>query len=424
MANDFSQEEIVAFEDLMEGFNDNEIMSKNVNKYNVPGQTMARTGDTFWRPQPYIMNSFDGMDQTGNFNDKTQLSVPISIGYEKSAPWTMDAKELRDALQENRLGEAARQKISSDINNAVLDIASTRGTIVVPIAADASGFDDVAEIDATMNELGIPAEDRILALSSRDYNGMAGNLANRDYFSDKVKKAYERAYVGQIASFDTWKLDYSKRIAAAGGPAATIDTTSASTFYTPLGVTSSPTTTERLNVDNRYQTVTVSSTTGVVAGDAFTIADVYSVHHITKEATDQLKTFRVISVDSGTTMTISPPIIDPDEGAGAESEIQYQNVDTTATSATAAITWLNTDAARINPFFRKQAIELIPARYELPMGAGMSVMRATTDSGIEISFSKFIDINTYKTKFRVDAFFGVGCVAPEQAGILIFGQTS
>jgi hypothetical protein len=51
-----------------------------------------------------------------------------------------------------------------------------------------------------------------------------------------------------------------------------------------------------LNVDNRYQTVTVSSTTGVVAGDAFTIDGIEAVHHITKRSTGELKTFRVIEV--------------------------------------------------------------------------------------------------------------------------------
>ncbi|MGK3946966.1 P22 phage major capsid protein family protein, partial [Streptomyces caeruleatus] len=63
------------------------------------------------------------------------------------------------------------------------------------------------------------------------------------------------------------------------------------------------------NVDNRTQQVTVSATTGVTAGSMFTITGIESVHQITKIATGQLKTFRVISVDSGTTMTISPPMI-------------------------------------------------------------------------------------------------------------------
>jgi hypothetical protein len=83
---------------------------------------MERSQDTIWRPVPYIMNSFDGTDQTGNFNDKTQMAVPASINIEKAVPWTMSQTELRDALQENRLGEGAKQKLASDINVAVLNV--------------------------------------------------------------------------------------------------------------------------------------------------------------------------------------------------------------------------------------------------------------------------------------------------------------
>jgi len=58
MANAFSKEEIVAFENILEGFNDALILSKNINVYNTNGVTMERARDTIWRPQPYIAQSF------------------------------------------------------------------------------------------------------------------------------------------------------------------------------------------------------------------------------------------------------------------------------------------------------------------------------------------------------------------------------
>lgn len=422
MANEFSKEERVAFEELLEGFNDAEVMSRNVRKYSTDQTMMERTNDTIWRPQPYVLNSFDGQDQTGNFNDKTQLSVPASISIEKSVPWIMTATELRDALQEDRLGDSARQKLGSDINVAILNTASNLGSLVVPVNGAATGFDDVALCEAIMNEQGVPSWDRVLALSTRDYNNMAGNLADRQTMGRKVTRAYEEAFVGRIASFDTFKLDYARRIAAAGGGAITIATNNAATFYTPTAVTTNPTTSERLNVDNRFDTVTVSATAGVLAGDAFTIANVNAVHHITKEDTGQLKTFRVVEVVNGTTLKITPPLIDPNAGAGAESEIQYQNCVATSTSGTAAITWLNIDPARINPFWQMDAIEILPGRYAVPENSGAAVMRGTTDSGIEVCMTKQFDIQTYTTKFRLDTRFGVVNKAPEMSGILIFDQ--
>src|SRR5690349_3034068 len=107
-------------------------MSDHVSVYRGPDATqMERTGDVFWRPMPFIARSFDGQDQTGNFQQFTGLSVPARIGFEKSVPWIMTATELRDAMQEGRLGQSARQKIASDINVSLLNVATTYGSCVV-----------------------------------------------------------------------------------------------------------------------------------------------------------------------------------------------------------------------------------------------------------------------------------------------------
>lgn len=425
MANEFSKEERVAFEDMLEGFNDALVLSRNVNKYNTEQTMMERTSDIIWRPMPYIARTFDGMDQTGNFKNQTQLSVPSTIGFSKSSPWVMDAKELRDSLQEGRLGKAAYQKLASDVNVAIMNVASAQGSLVVKRTTAASGFDDVAQCEAVFNEQGIPMGDRYLALSTRDYNGMANNLsvASRSFGNAKSDNAYEKAFVGEVASFDTYKLDYANRIAAAaGGGGITINTTVAGAqFYVPKA-TSTAVTGERSNVDNRFQRVTVSSTASVVAGDCFTIAGNEAVHHITKQSTGQLKTHRVISVDSATTMTICPPLITGQ--GGSDAELQYQNIAVSGSgSATASIVFLNTTAAAINPFWHKDSLEIIPGRYAVPEGAGAAVMRGSTDNGIEFVWQKQYDINTMKTFYRADILFGVVNTNPEMNGIMLFGQS-
>jgi len=423
MTNAFSKEERVAFEEILEGFNDALVLSRNVAIYNTDSTMMERTGNVIWRPQPYIAQSFTGTDMTSNFKDFTQLSVPSTLGFNKSVPFILTATELRDALQEKRLGDAAKQKLASDINVAVMSVASLQGTLVVKRTAAASGFDDVAQCEAIMNEGGVPAYDRYLALSTRDYNGMASNLqvATRSFGNPKSNAAYERAYVGPVASFDTYKLDYANRIPAAAGSAITISTTDAGAqFYTPRA-TSTAGTGETANVDNRYQTVTVSSTTNVAAGDCFTIANVFNVHAITKQNTGQLKTFRVISVASSTTMVISPPIISNQVANDASAE--YQNCVVTTKSGTAAIVFLNTVAAYANPFWQKDSLEILPGRYAVPTDAGAAVMRASTDQGIELVMQKQYDINTMKTKYRLDTLFGVVNKQPEMSGIVLFSQT-
>lgn len=423
MANAFSKEERVAFEDILAGFNDSLVLSSLVTKYNTNGSQMERSSDTIWRPMPYIAQSYDGSDATSNFGDNTQLAVPATIGYQKHSTALLTAKELRDLLQENRLGQAAAQKLASDINVAVLSVASNQGTVVSKRTTAAGGYADVAEADALLNEQGIAMSDRYFALSSRDYNGMAADLAARQTMNNIPTEAYRRSYVGEVAGFQTFKMDYANRLTAAAGVTVTVN--GANQRHVPAA-TSTASTGETSNVDNRYQNLTIGVSSGTVkVGDAFTIAGVNAVHHITKQDTGQLKTFRIVEIVSGSggagVVKISPAIVAADS-TPTDAELQYKNV--TATPANgAAITFLNTAAASVNCFWHRDAIELLPASLAVPTDAGADIMRATTDQGVELVMQKQFDINTQKTKYRWDTLFGVAMVQPEMAGIMLFSQT-
>ena len=422
MSNSFSKEERVAFEDILEGFQDLLVLSRHVSIYNTDQTMMARTNDTIWRPMPYIAQSISSTPGNAiSYKNMTQLSVPSTIGFSQTVPWTMTTLDLRDALQEGRLGEGAKQKLASDINVAIMNTAAAQGTLVVPIVGAAGDYDDVSLCDTIMNEQGVPDYDRFLGLSSRDYNGMAGNLAvaTRSFGNPKSNLAYERNQVGMVAGFDTYKFDYANRIAVAAGGTTTINTTIAQAQYVPQATSISVG--GQINVDNRYESVTVSNTGGVVAGDAFTIDGIYAVHHITKVNTGQLKTFRVISVTNGTVMVISPPIISA-VTAPTDAELQYQNCKITAAASAAPINWLNTGATAINVFWQKDALEILPGRYAIPSDAGTAVMRATTDQGVELVMQKFYDIDSMVIKYRLDTLFGAVNKQPEMSGIRLFNQ--
>jgi hypothetical protein len=429
MSNSFSKEERVAFEDILEGFNDALVLSRTVSIYNTDSAMMERTNNIIYRPQPYIAQSFDGMDQTNNFTAYTQLSVPATLGFQKSVPFILDALELRDALQENRLGEAAKQKLASDINIAIMNVAAAQGSLVVTTNTAAGDYDDIALCDSIMNEQGVQAFDRYLALSSRDYNGLAGNIAggtggasvSRSFQGNKSNNAFERSFVGMVAGFETYKLDYANRIIGAEGSNTTMSTlVGANNFYVPVA-TQTAVTGETQNVDNRFQTITVTSSTDLLVGTPFEIEGVEAVHHITKQGTGFAKTFRVIQVVNATSVVITPPIISAQ--GGTDAELQYQNCIVTP-NATADITRLNLETAPVNCFWQKDALEILPGRYAVPADAGVAVMRASTDQGIELVMQKQYDVNTMKTKYRLDTLFGVVNKQPEMSGILLFNQAT
>ena len=417
MSNAFSKEERVAFEDILAGFNDAMVISKNVATYGTDGQLMERANDTIWRPMPYILTSQDRTVGTPvTAQDATQLSVPSRLGFKKNVSWNMDALELRDALQEGRLGQAAYQRLASDVNTSVRDVASLQGTLVAAITGAAGDYDDIAQAENLMNEQGIPEGDRYLALTTRDYNGLAGNLAGRqNLVSNKTLSAYERSYVGMIAGFETFKIDAGRPLAAQA-TVVTIATNGAQVRYVPDNVDANGN-----NVDNRTQTVTVSTTVGVNVGDCFTIPGIEAVHQITKESTGQLKTFRVISIESGTTMKISPPMIGANS-TPTDAELQYKNINVASTGAAQTINWLNDNATRLNPFWHKSSIELLPGRYAVPTDQGVDVMRGTTDQGLEVVMSKRFDNSTFTSLYTLDILYGVVNTNPQMNGCLIFGQ--
>jgi hypothetical protein len=432
-ATAFSKQETVFFDQLLAGFDDLLVLGRNVSKFQADPIVLERSqGTAIWRPVPYVSVSVDGpagTDISASFGDVTQLSVPIALGYDKSVPWTMTSNDLNDKQQRERKLQSAMQRLATDINVACAAVAGLQGTLVVKRTVAASGFDDLAAADSLMMEQGLVGDvsRRVAILHARDYNNMASVLAKPATSANpKVNNAYENAYVGRIASFETFKSDYTYRLTAAAGVTVTVN--GANQRYVPKA-TSTAATGEIQNVDNRYQTLAVTVTSGTIkVGDRFTIAGVNAVHHISKVDTGQLKTFTVTAIISGAGGTgniqISPPIIAADSSP-TQPESEYKNV-TAAPANGAAITWLNTVSSNVAPFWDERAIELLPGRNGLDedlTSAGAGYMRGTTELGVDVVMYKFFDINTKKYKYRCDTRFGVGMTNPEMCGLVLFSQT-
>lgn len=434
MPSAFSKQETVFFDQLLAGYDDLLTLGRNVSIYNADPTVLERSqGTQIWRPVPYVSVSTDGAagtDISGSFADVTQLSVPIGLGYDKTVPWKMTSNDLNDQQQVERKLKSAVKRLATDINMAVASVAALQGTLVIKRTSAASGFDDLAAADSTMVEQGLVGDDsrRVAILHTRDYNSMASALAKPATSANpKVNTAYEKAYVGQVSGFETFKSDYTYRLTAAAGVTCTVN--GANQRYVPQA-TSKAATGETANVDNRYQPLAISVTGGAIkAGDRFNIAGVNSVHHINKQDTGQPKTYTIVSQISGAaggsgTYMISPPIISADS-APTQVEKEYQNC--TACPATgAAITWLNTAACNVSPFWDERAIELLPGRNgvdESLVEAGAGYMRSTTELGVEVILYKFFNINTKQYQYRCDTRFGVGMTNPEMAGIVLFNQT-
>lgn len=419
MPNAFTKQEQVLFDEVIEGFDDLLVIGKAAEKFNpLDAEEQARAGDKFWLPAPMISASFDGFDQTSNFGDTTELAVPVNIGFHKVVPVKFSAKEARVESAWRSKAMSAKQKLASDVNLALFNTVALQGSVFVKRTVAPTGFDDIAMADAALTEVGVPLGDRMMALAPRVANAMAGNLANRATDNRRDLDAYSKAMVGSdIAGFEVFKNDQSIRLAAATGGATTINGANQRTVPSPTTVAG---TGETENKDNRYTdlTITAANYANIKVGDAFTIVGVNSVHMITKQDTGQLQTFRVVGKPSANVIRVYPAII---AGGATRPETEYQNV-TAVPANGAALTWLNTTTAELNPFFVKGSLLLVPGTYSVDPQDGWNVMRATTPLGIGITYTRQGEINDLSVKARWELDFGTALLNPQMAGNMAFGQ--
>ena len=427
MANAFSKEEIVFFEQILEGFDPNNITAKQVMKYQPPSTQFERAALTVNRPVPYISKNVDGLT-VSTFEDITQLSVPSTLNANASAPsdirnvpFKMNAVELNDPQQRDRKARSAVQALSALVDRTVANRIALYGSLVGRTAAtgdNLSTYNDIAQAEEQMSIRDVPLGDpRTIVLNPADYNNVAGVLAGG---TDKVQMgvgltAFERSKIPMVGTFESFKANFMPFVSVRGGTGSW--TVTGAQDYIPVATSGGS------NVDNRFMNLVVGAGTGTIAaGDKFTIFGVNSVGLINKEDTGQLQTFTVIARVDATNITISPPVIDINGATLAEQE--YGNCSAPA-GAGAAIVFLNTVAAPANVFFQNQAVEIVHgslATADLD-GAGMATMREATDSGIEILFAKQAAIGTLETSYRLTMWMNANVLIPDMCGILLGNQT-
>jgi len=432
MANNaFSKEEIVFFDQVQAGFDPNNITARQVMKYQPPSTQFERSALEVFRPVPYISVNKDGLVLSSvDFADTTQLSVPSTLNANnqepsdiKNVPFIMNAVELNDPLQLSRKALSAVQALSALVDRAIAIEVATRGTLFIADNAPITKYNQIAKAEEAMSIRDVPImAARTLIMNPVDYNGVSGDLANRDAPPTGVSlTAFERSRIPTVATFDSFKANFmpTQEESPAKGESYLIN--GANEDHDPVATDANGN-----NVDNRTQLLNVDG--GSIKpqiGDAFTIANVNSIGLINKNSSGIPQTFRIVGPSvTGPSITrweISPAIIAADGGGQANKE--YANVDSIPADD-AAITFLNRTTKPSNIFFMNDAVEIVHgslATMELD-GSGVSTMRRTTDSGIEILFAKGANIRDLGTEYRLTIWFAPNVLIPDMCGNLVGSQ--
>ncbi|MCK5446294.1 MAG: hypothetical protein KAI73_11775 [Rhodospirillaceae bacterium] len=423
--NAFSKEEIVFFEQVLEGFNPNNITARQVMKYQPPSTTLERSALTVHRPIPYISVNKDGLTLVdADYAATTQLTVPSTLNANDSAPsdfknvpFTMNAVQLNDPQQRDRKAESAVQALSALADKVVATEVANKGTIFIKDAAALTTYSQLANAEEQMSIRDVPImAPRTLIMNPSDYNGVAGDLAQRAAVPEGVSlTAFERSKIPMVATFESFKANFMPTNVFTAASGWLVD---GAQFAVPTSTDGNGN-----NVDNRTMTLTVDTGSGTVKlGDAFTIAGVNSLGTIHKNDTGQLQTFRVIARNSATEWEISPAIFtNAASGGSSQAELEYANCSIAAPND-AAITFLNITASKpSNIFFQNEAVEIVHgslATMDLD-GAGVSTMTQATDSGIEILFAKSSEINDLGTQYRLTMWMAGNVLIPDMCGNII-----
>lgn len=407
MANDLAKAVEIAFEEVVEGFDAECVVSNEVTKRFSDPKMMQRAGDVEYVSQEMAASIVTGVDlSAATKTDVIDRKVPITYRTPSNVIFDLDVKEMRDPRYMTQMGQAARKALAADIDTAMMQNIADQGGIVVTSTADFA-WTDGATAEALLVSRGVTAGmDRKLFLNAFDHLKVSKDLGNRAYMGDLNKSAYERSQVPPIANFRTFRTDQLINSVVTGTVTSTL-VNGANQKLTVAAMSAGSL------QDNRRMTLNCdgANVANVKAGDTFTLPSVYAVHNQTKQSTGQLMTFRVLANAAGA-LTITPAIV---------VDGPYQNV-TAAPADNAALTFLNTATKPINPFWSADACLLSFGKLAFPTGQGAQVMTANTKQGVPLVVSYGFDHITGKTTARFTTLYGTAVLQPEKCGFVVANQ--
>lgn len=407
MANALAKDLELMFEELVEGFDANCVISKEAETSYPSATAMQRAGDTFYKKQSYHADIVTGLDvAAATRTDVIERFVPTVYRSPDNVIYELDAKELRDQDHMKKMGVASAQRLAAEVDKNLYAAVAARAAIFVK-KVGAITWDDGATAEALMLSRGIASANRKLFLNPFDYAAIAKDLGNRAYLGDRAKDAYERSKVPDIATFATFRTDNVANQTTNGTVTGT--TINGNQSHTVTAMTGD------VPTDNRQGALVVAGANiaNTVAGAAFTIAGVNAVHMIDKSDTGQPMTFRILSGQGTVNLVITPKII---------ISGPYQNCTAQAANG-AAVTFLNNATKPVNAFWAQGAVALDYGRLEFPQGTGAQVMTATTKQGVPIVIVAQMNAQTGKVFVRCTTLYAATVLDPEKAGVIVANQT-
>lgn len=391
--------DIIAKEALMQ-LENNCVMGKLVHR--EYRNEFVKVGSTVDVRKPVKFEAKDGATRVNQ--DVEEASTPFTIDKRKHVSWEFTSQELTMSVEQysERYIKPAMIALANQVD---ADLTALHTGIFQNVGDNATPatFLEFGAAGARLDDAACPTEDRRLVLSSQA--GLyAADMLKGVYNPEIVKGALRGRSIGQLAGFDTYMDQNVKRhTQGTWGATPKINNGTLSVTYANAGH-SYGSTNMTISVDG------LTATTGTVKkGDKFTIAGVYAVNPVSKEAYSFLQEFvvqaNVTASGTGTAdIVISPAII---------TSGPFQTVSAAAVND-ADITLTGSHVA--NLAFHKNAFGLVTVPLEMPDGAAWKARES--HNGYSVRVVKDYDITNDKDIIRLDIQYGVKTLYPELACVL------
>jgi hypothetical protein len=398
MANAIITPTIIAKEAVMQ-LENNLVMGNNV--YREYKKEFVKVGSTVNIRMPVDFTVTDGATRSNQ--DVVEKNSNIVVDQRKHVSWKFSTQDLTLSVEEysERYIKPAMIRLANTVDSALTGLYKYAYHAAGSAGTTPNTFAAIGAVAQKMDEVAVPTDSRKLVLNPAAHWSMADALKGV-YSSKTVEDMIRRGYLGEVAGMEIFGDQNIKRH------------TKGTATGTPLvkGANQNVTYASLTSGSSFWQSTLetdgwTASTTGILkAGDVITIAGVYAVNPISKESTNALQQFTVLSdvtSDGSTngTLTVSPPII---------SSGVHQTVDSVPAD-NAAITVVATHAA--NMAFHKNAIALVTCPLELPDSAGFKARES--HNGLSVRVVKDYDIDADEEIIRLDILYGVKMVDPRQA---------
>jgi hypothetical protein len=375
---------------------ENELTFTNQVERNYDDQfavTGAKIGNTLnvRRPGRFIGTSGPAL----NVEDFNETSVPVTLSTQFHVDTQFTTQDLALSLDmfSDRVLKPAIAAIANKIDFDGLTMAklNTANIVGTPGTAPTSLL-TYLNAQAYLDSEGAPRDGR-RSVVIEPFTGAAIVDSLKGLFmpQSQISEQYRKGMMGRDSAGLNWYMDQNVANQTFG-----TYTNSGTTNTTSIGISTGWASSS---------TITVAGTFTPNVGDTFTIANVYGVNPQSRQSYGKLRNF-VVTAINGTSVTVSPAIIT----AG-----QFQNVVITSTSATAALTPLDSTgkSSPQNILFHKNAFTLATADLELPDGVHFAGRASDKELGLSIRVVRQYTINNDSIPTRLDVLYGWAPLYPE-----------